>query len=587
MRGVGLRIVRALGEAGIVLAVLSAGLLILWGLAGLSWLVEWTAPPERLAGPAVALDDYGVPGVSLRLVYPAALEPGAPAGAVTVLARAATPEDVQAFELALVLEDAALAFVGPDGLPTAGRLAVTPGYPDALPHTLRLAHAGTQLGGGLVLARTVAIVPALLDGAGAAEGIPEAAFAVDVPGRLPGAARALLTGVGRALAPYLVAGSVLLTMAWAVGRYLAERRRRTGAALTSVYETLQEHIKAQRWIEARQAIEQIRAIAPGYRDVPLLDTRVREEEAASWRREHLFHEGVEAYRQRNWRAAAHVFAIIEREDPYYRDVRFLHRTAMLYADLRSRDRSRRVGAARQLGEVGDLVEWAPLLEALGDHAEQVADAAEQAFQRIGPEAFDVLLGGLRAPEEAVRARAMRLLKGYGQAVRERLLAALRSSDPAITAPVARLLAEFGARRELAEALLWAGEPHLEGIVAALVDEGVVASAVLLETLLRAGPDREPVVLRAIAALKARADITRQIEEAYRAARSREDRERIERALDAPAAPYATPTSMARTAPDAGDAAVEESADEPSHEEGAEDAAPERGRWLRLFDRRSA
>lgn len=586
-----LRVVKALGEAGVILSILSGGLLILWMLAAVSWMVGWAEAPARLAGPTVAMDDYGLPGVSLRVLHPTTLDPGSPADVVTILARANTPEAAQPLAVTLVLQDDALTFVGPDGLPAAGRVQAEPGYPDALPYPVRLAHSGTQLRGGLLLAHRVGVMPALLGPEGVVE-VPELAFSVAIPGRVPAAVRGLLDGIGGTLIPYLVVGTVLVAVAWAAGRYVVERRQRTEAELLAAYHRLQEHIKLQRWTDARQAIESIRSIEPGYRDVPTLDTRVREEEAAIWRREHLFHQGVEAYRERNWRAAAHIFSVIEREDPYYRDVRFLHRTAMLYADLRSRDRSRRVAAARQLGEVGDLVEWAPLVEALGDLSEQVADAAEQAFQRVGPEAFDVLLDALRSPIEAVSTRSLRILKGYGQAVRERLLAALRSSDPAITAPVARLLADLGARRELAEALLWATDPHLEGIVAALVNEGVVASAVLIDALLKASPERLPVVLRAVGALKARTDITRQIDKAYRAARNRDDRERIEQAMEVDAAPYAEPRGEPPaehvTEAAAGEQPANVLLEEPPAE--AEDAAEhgtEKGRWLRLFDRRSS
>ncbi|NLD71607.1 MAG: hypothetical protein GX649_02695, partial [Chloroflexi bacterium] len=155
-----------------------------------------------------------------------------------------------------------------------------------------------------------------------------------------------------------------------------------------------------------------------------------------------------------------------------------------------------------------------------------------------------------------------------------------------------LLADLGARRELAEALLWATDPHLEGIVAALVNEGVVASAVLIDALLKASPERLPVVLRAVGALKARTDIARQIDEAYRAARNRDDRERIEQAMEVDAAPYAEPRGEPPaehvTEAAAGEQPANVLLEEPPAE--AEDAAEhgtEKGRWLRLFDRRSS
>ena len=383
----------------------------------------------------MALGDYGVPGC------PAPGVPGGPGarragGAVTVLARAARRTCKRSNWPGARGRRPGLC--GARRAPHRRAPGGDAGLPGPLPHTAPGRGDTTRRRAGP--GRTVAIVPALLDGAGAAR-IP-GGLCRGRPRAAPRRSTGLLTGSAGARAVPR-GGQRAADDGWAVGRYLVERRRRAGAALTSAYEQLQEHYKAQRWAEARQAIESIRAIAPGYRDVPLLDTRVREEEAASWRREHLFHEGVEAYRQRNWRAAAHVFAVIEREDPYYRDVRFLHRTAMLYADLRSRDRSRRVGAARQLGEVGDLVEWAPLLEALGD-PRAGGRRREQFFSASAP-GPDVLLGGLRPPERRCAPRHAPL-KGTARpsASGSRRVALER---PAIRRPSPGS-GQFGARREI-------------------------------------------------------------------------------------------------------------------------------------------
>lgn len=580
------------GTAGAVLGTISATVVLLWLLLGLGALVTWVQPPPRRSTGPVALGDYGAPGVSLRISYPTRIRPdpaGADAGVVVVSAVADGPDAVRPLAIALPLEGDAVLFLDGEGRVAPGRLEIVPGYPDPLPHSLRIAHGNTQLRGGVLRSYRVQITPVLLLDEGPVE-VPPLALSVSLPSRAADWVWTALSSLNAAAAPYLAVVTVGVVGVWLVVYSVQRRAEAEQRTLMGLYRRLEEHIRLERWSDAREAIESIRLIEPGYRDVQLLDTRVRSADNARWRREELFRSGVTAYREGRWREAARALADVAREDPFFRDVHFLSRTAALYTDLSSRDRSRRVAAARQLGEVGDLVEWGPLLDALADPSPEVAEAAERAFQQIGPGAFEVLLGALTHASEEIRRRSFRVIKGYSSAVKEELLAALRSSDVHLTRQVAQLLHAAGGRRELAEALLWAEDGHLPGVVEPLLGEGIAATSLLIDVLLRAPDDRVEVVLRAVAALKDRADITRPLDEAYRAHRDHDERQRLERAVEVGPAPF---MAAAEAAP-AGPPEDTEPEALPSSEDAETDATEPRQdavevvrrRITRLFDRQA-
>jgi len=554
---------------------LSIALLTLAAIVTLSWFVSLAASPARHVGEAVRLDAYGRPGVELRIIHPTRLsvdQTGARAALVTFSARALEPSATDPFELVLPLPDDAVAFVNADGDHVPGRVRITPGYPDALPHDLRLAHGNTQLQGGLVSPYRVRIVPLLVTNDGTTP-VQPLAFEVRLESVWGQSMRTFATGVARYGTPYLLLGMLGLGVARVAVR--AQRRRALARErhLATVYGQLSEHVKLERWGEARQLIESIRAVQPHYRDIDRLDSMVSSAETAAWRREQLYRIGVEAYRSRDWPSAVQAFGTIEEETPYYREVRFLRRTAALYADLASRDRSRRARAAQELGEIADLVDMTPLLNALGDRSEEVSDAAEGALRRIGADALDVLLSGLVADSAAIRERSYRLIQGLGQSVRPALLGALRSSNPRLSAPVARLLASLGAREELAAALLAAPESHQEGIVEALLSEGMAAGAALLGVLLKAPVERQQTVINALAALKLQVDLDRYIDEAIRATRDPGERQLLQRVQRAPAAPF-------RVAGDTPPVDVEVEAAAVYQEQNQQSGS----RLLRLFDR---
>jgi hypothetical protein len=184
----------------------------------------------------------------------------------------------------------------------------------------------------------------------------------------------------------------------------------------------------------------------------------------------------------------------------------------------------------------------PLLHALGDDSKEVADAVEVSFRHIGLDAFDALLAGLiydgqRAGEGTrvaqVRERVYRLLEGMGQAIHEPLLGALHSSDPRITADVASLLITLGARQQVADALLWVAPPHREGILGALLSEGIAATAPLVQTLLKAPRDQEQMLVNALAQLKAAHNIERHISEVIRNTGDKDKAAVLRRILEAP------------------------------------------------------
>lgn len=513
----------------IALGVLAVGLVMV-GLARLA------ASPARRAGPWLALDAYGAPGVEIRLVYPTHLSPRedrAHPAFLTLYARADAPT-AHAVELLFPAPVESILWVDAAGNAVPGRLRAVPGHPDALPYELRLAHAETHQRGGL-LGQRLAITPMLVQD-GEAKPLPALTFNLTLEGRAAGSWRRLAWALGETI-PYLILALLLGCLALA-GRELQRRRRLAQEQqLATLYGQLREQIALERWADARAHIERLRRLRAHYRDLDALDTLVSAAEKAAWRREQLYRLGLQAYQQRDWPAAVQALSAVEQETPYYRDVRFLRRTAALYADLASRDRSRRLAAARELGEVGDLVEMTPLLAALGDPSPEVAQAAEHAFRQIGPAAVETLLAGLGHENPEVQRRAGALVEGFGQGAREALLGALRSSDPRITRQAARLLLRLGARQELADALLWATAEHQEGLVAALLSEPVASSGVLIATLLRAPAERQEVVLNALAALKTQAQIEPRLHEALRGATDPAHKELLQRALRLPAAPF--------------------------------------------------
>ncbi|MBN1399724.1 MAG: hypothetical protein JXA74_02740 [Anaerolineae bacterium] len=552
---------------------LLGGVLLLGTLLTALWFMRLATAPARRAGEAVDLAGFGLPGVELRIIHPVRLS--ASEGArelpiITVSARADTPEAIQRFEVAFPLSEQAILFVDSDGDPIPGRLTITPGYPDALPHNLRVVHGQTQLQGRLVVPYRLKVVPTLRQGERATP-ISQLAFEIRLESRWEHAFRLFAATVFSMGLPYLILGVVLLAAALGWQRYQTRRRRRREIELSAAYLRLREQIKLERWADARDEIETIREVEPQYRDVDRLDALVSSAETATWRREQLYATGIRSYRERDWPRAVQAFSAIENETPYYRDIRFLRRTAALYADLSSRDRSLRMAAARELGDVADLVDMQPLVDALGDPSEEVAQVAEASFSRIGLGGFDALLSALVHESPQVCERAYRLIESFGQDGRERLLEALRSSSPQLTTRVAQLLITLGARRELAEALLWIDGAHQEGLVAALLSEGPAATGVLLEALMQAAPEREQLLINALAALKLQEDIDRRIAEALRSTRDARLRAVLERALSA------EPSSFG----------VSAGSTLGSHVDDRARAEPERlpARRLRLLDRR--
>lgn len=515
-----------------VLLILSGVLVLLWLAVGANWLLVLATPPARQAQETVDLSQYGLDAVSVRIVYPSLLSPeesGDDAGMLTVLASASRLDAVREFELRLVTGSDAIGFVDEAGVPVAGRIHVTPGYPDALPHSLRAQHNHTQLDGGLLTSRAVSIRPAIMLG-GRVQDVPELAFSITLPSKASRGLRTILAAVQAALLPYLIGSTVLILGCWVALASIDRWRVREEHALAESYLRLQNYVRSERWPDARRALEEIRCLEPGYRDVRLIDQRVSQEEYVLGRRESLLREGLTAYRERNWPRAVERLSVLRDMSPYYRDVQFLQRTASLYADLQSRDRSRRTAAVEGLGQVGDLVDWEPLIEALGDPSEAVREATVRTLSGCGPEAFDALLGALNHDSTTVRENAYRVLESYGQSAREHLVAGLRSSDPTITRAVARLLGHVGARKELAESLLWLEDEHVPGVVSALVGVGPAAALPLIEVLVGASAERQPRVIDAIVALKHKVDITRHLNEACRGAKDEATRDLLNRVM---------------------------------------------------------
>ncbi len=91
--------------------------------------------------------------------------------------------------------------------------------------------------------------------------------------------------------------------------------------------------------------------------------------------------------------------------------------------LQDRDGGTRRQAAEALGAVGDPQAAACLMDALGDHDDQVRTAAGHALVRIGPAAAPVVVEGLAARSGPLRAAASAILASIGEG---RVMASLLS-----------------------------------------------------------------------------------------------------------------------------------------------------------------
>ncbi len=520
--------------------------LAVWsGLIGLVWLltiialVQMAARPDRYASDEVALDSIGLPGITLQITHPTRLSPDTDRTnprLMTIRARAEDSDSVVPLLLALPIPDRSLAFVDRAGNHVPDEIEITPGHPAAIPYDLWLSHEGAQVRGGPGTPHTIRIVP-VIQHEGLQAQLPELAISIRLESSGRRALREMATALIRYLTPAFALALLIAATGVLLGRFQRSRLAEREAKLAERYRQLSEHVRLEQWRAARACLDDIRLERPSYRDVERIDAIVSAAETAAWRRSQLYRTGVEAYRERDWPTAVNAFHTIEQETPYYRDVAFLRRTASLYADLRSRDRSRRIAAAAALGKIADLIDYGPLVEALGDRSDAVSQAAKEAFAEIGVQAFDALISALAHRSPAVVGGAYDLLRDMGHDVREDLLTALRSADPRITRPVASLLARLGAREELAQALLWSEPEHHEGIVVALQHEGIASTGALVTALCEAPPGRRQTVVNALAALKTSADIGRRLEEAARSTRSPKERMLIQRAVEAPPSPF--------------------------------------------------
>jgi hypothetical protein len=353
----------------------------------------------------------------------------------------------------------------------------------------------------------------------------------------------VVAGVGL---PVLVLLAGCVAAAWFWERQRRRRQQAQERQLELQYGQLREHVRLGRWPEARAALDGMRAIDAHYRDVQQIEGMVSSAESQTWRLQQLYESGVAAYRARSWPEAIQALRAIEAEAPYYRNVRFLERTAALYADLASRDRSLRLVAAKELGEVADLVDMLPLVHALSDPSAEVADAAEASFRRIGLQAFDALLAGL-ADSQPSYERSYRLLSALGQAARDNLVGALRSSEPRITRAAAGLLFSLGATDELVASLNWITEEHQAGLVDALLKEGVGAFATLVQGLFAAPPERRELFVRVLVALRTIESVDRPLEELARSTKDQRQRVLLRRVLAAEPEAFHTGVSPARPA----------------------------------------
>jgi len=497
-----------------------------------------TAPQRQITQP-FALSTVGGPEVLIQIMYPAYLTAGAAldkAMPITVIAKAQHEIAVAEILVALTRPDESVAFVDATGRHISGRVLIAPGYPDPAYADLLVVHGDVQTHSRLLGAVTVMVTPMVwVDDQPLV--VPELQFPIKLESPSGALVRHGLRMLATAGLPLLALVALIVLGSWGWRQYVRRRRLRREQRLSTVYLMLREHIKLDQWQDARKAIDQLRLEQSRYRDLDQLDTLVSAAETAGWRRDQLYQSGLQAYKRRDWPNAVQAFRTIETETPYHRDVRFLRRTAALYADLTSRDRSLRLAAARELGEVADLVDRVPLLDALGDRSAQVADAAETAFAQIGADGFDTLLQGLVHVSADVRRRSYGLIESMGQDVREQLLNALHSPDAALTGPVAMLLANLGAREELGSALLWAQPVHHQGIVKALCTEGLGSGAVLVQILLDAPEAKVDIILAALAALKMVEPVDRRLEDALRATRDPDCKRRLKRALGAGAEPF--------------------------------------------------
>ncbi len=525
-----------LDEGGRLVWLLLLSFLLFFCLVFASWSWRVAGAPERCVTPYVPLAPLGLEDIEIAIDYPLRLAPDDGAQPLTALIRSQVPTPSASFELMLSSSNEGLIFVDEEGRRVPARLEVRSGYPDPLPYSLYVRHADTQIQGNLLRSVQVELRPHICGDDGC-ESIDALDLRLALDGRHSDRLRKIGAWLGRSLLPIILLGGPLLVaaglayVAWRGQRRVREKR------LMRLYAQLRQEMRRGKWTAAQDTLEAIRSERPHYRDVDRLAESVYSEHDIERRREDLYRRGLAAYRAGDWTTAAELLRELVEEAPYYRRVAYLARTAMLYADLQSRDCSRRVAAAETLGQVADLMNMKPLLDTLGDRRSAVAEAAERAFEEIGPDAFETLLQGLIHQKEQVRQRAYRLLAGYGQSVRAELVEALHSDDPGITARVAQLLAKLGARQELADALLWIGRPHRLGVVEALLSEGVAAVDVLLETLVKAPPEREQLLIEAIAALKAHVDIDRRIAEALRAANDSRQRALLQRVQRAEPQPF--------------------------------------------------
>ncbi len=162
--------------------------------------------------------------------------------------------------------------------------------------------AGAHVDGGrrAPAGRRIPVEVSLVGQEGAAR-VAGLSFTIGVPARLPTALRAMLRGAAAALWRPLALATVLVAALWGAGQAFRRRRERERAESEALYQSLVEQVQGERWAEARRSLDALGAQASAYRDVPLLQRRVREEEMALWRRERNYRRGTEAYRQREWR----------------------------------------------------------------------------------------------------------------------------------------------------------------------------------------------------------------------------------------------------------------------------------------------
>ena len=495
------------------------------------------APPRRVSDDIDA-GAYGLEGVDLRMIYPTRLDPQ-PADhveTITVIARASSEAGTAPFQMILALSDESVAFVDGEGMRVPGRIEITPGYPDALPHELRIVHARTQLRGGLMGRHTVTVEPMVMPN-GEWTVIPELTFKLVLEATWLRTTRKVAGFLAGAGMPALLLLSALLVVVLAWGRWHRKRQLTLEKQLAGRYRQLREHVRLSDWSEARSELEQIRAVDAQYRDLSQIELMVNAAESRGWRLEQLYEAGWAAYKRRDWPQAIHALRAVEGEAPYYRNAGFLQRTAALYADLGSRDRSRRLAAARALGQVGDLLDMMPLLYALGDPSEQVAQAAEGSFGEIGLPAVDTLLAGLALDSPTTQERSFALLRGFGQAAREQLVGALRSSEPRVTAAVAKLLANLGALDDLVYALGRVAPEHQLGIGEALLAEGLPACRLLVDALLKAPPEKRELYVRLLVGLRHREPVDRHLEELLRATKDTRHKVLLRRVMSVEPEPF--------------------------------------------------